>query len=113
LDITNQTKINLIDAYMAPGSLAQYLRILTGAVLDVGNDEVDNIFGPNAGSLNIYYDPDLPENSALLAGDGVWDFAGGNGQLKPYHTPVPPSVFLLGSGLLGLGALGWRRRQRS
>jgi hypothetical protein len=26
-------------------------------------------------------------------------------------TPIPPSVFLLGSGLLGLGALGWRRRQ--
>jgi len=26
-------------------------------------------------------------------------------------VPLPPSLFLLGSGLLGLGALGWRRQQ--
>jgi hypothetical protein len=26
-------------------------------------------------------------------------------------VPLPPSVFLLGSGLLGLGLLGWRRKQ--
>jgi len=27
-------------------------------------------------------------------------------------NPLPPSVLLLGSGLLGLGALGWRRRRQ-
>jgi len=27
-------------------------------------------------------------------------------------TPLPPSALLLGSGLLGLGALGWRRRRK-
>ncbi len=27
-------------------------------------------------------------------------------------TPTPPSLLLLGSGLLGLGALGWRRRKQ-
>jgi hypothetical protein len=26
-------------------------------------------------------------------------------------VPLPPSLFLLGSGLLGMGALGWRRQQ--
>jgi hypothetical protein len=29
------------------------------------------------------------------------------------HTPVPASVLLLGSGLLGMGLVGFRRRQRS
>jgi hypothetical protein len=29
----------------------------------------------------------------------------------PTQTPLPPSVFLLGSGLMGLGLLGWRRRR--
>jgi hypothetical protein len=28
-------------------------------------------------------------------------------------VPLPPSVLLLGSGLLGLGLLGWRRRKES
>jgi len=27
-------------------------------------------------------------------------------------TPIPPSLLLLGSGLLGLGALGWRRKKQ-
>ena len=31
--------------------------------------------------------------------------------LPPSGVPIPPSVLLLGSGLLGLGALGWRRQQ--
>jgi hypothetical protein len=26
-------------------------------------------------------------------------------------VPIPPSVFLMGSGLLGLGLIGWRRKQ--
>ncbi len=32
-------------------------------------------------------------------------------QLSSSAVPLPPSMLLLGSGLLGLGALGWRRRQ--
>jgi hypothetical protein len=28
-----------------------------------------------------------------------------------YSAPIPPSAFLLGSGLLGLGLMGWRRKR--
>ena len=28
------------------------------------------------------------------------------------NVPIPPSVLLMGSGLLGLGLVGWRRRQK-
>lgn len=27
------------------------------------------------------------------------------------HTPLPSTLALLGTGLLGLGALGWRRKK--
>ncbi len=36
-----------------------------------------------------------------------------NNELDNAHVPVPASVLLLGSGLLGMGFLGWRRRERS
>jgi len=40
---------------------------------------------------------------------------GGGGKLVPdpgpNAVPLLPSVLLLGSGLLGLGALGWRRKK--
>jgi hypothetical protein len=32
---------------------------------------------------------------------------------NPNHVPLPPSVLLLGTGILGLVGLGWRRRQVS
>jgi hypothetical protein len=33
-------------------------------------------------------------------------------QLSGSPVPLPPSALLLGSGLLGLGAVGWRRRKK-
>jgi hypothetical protein len=92
---------------------AQYVRVLTGAVLS-GN-VVTNIFGNTVSTLNIYYDPDLAANFYLHG--LTYDFANGpghgqliaDGPITP--TPLPPSALLLGSGLLGLGLLGWRRKR--
>jgi hypothetical protein len=55
--------------------------------------------------LNIYYNASLAGN-AYLDGDS-YDLTYG-GQLIP--TPIPGSGLLLGTGLIGLGLLGWRRR---
>jgi hypothetical protein len=66
----------------------------------------NNIIG-NSEVLNIYYDP--PLNGYL--NDATYTFASGSGKLIP--TPLPASVLLLGSGLLGLGFLGRRRKKRS
>ncbi|GEM_PF-1982835 len=40
-------------------------------------------------------------------------FTGSSQTVQTVANPLPPSALLLASGLLGLGALGWRRRRRS
>jgi hypothetical protein len=104
LNITSQD-INLVDGNAADDG-ALYVGVLMGA--EVSGIAVNNIVSDSTSLLNIYYDPDLALNFYL--GGKTYDLAGGNGQLIPFHTPLPPSVLLLGSGLLGLGLLGWRRR---
>jgi len=42
----------------------------------------------------------------LLAPSSTWSY-------NQTAVPLPPSVLLLGSGLLGLAAVGWRRRKPS
>jgi hypothetical protein len=110
LNINGQI-INLFDGNGAAGG-AQYVGKLIGA--NVSGGVVHNIFGDAASILNIYYDPTVAANFYL--GGLTYNFAGGLGQLIPddpvtSHTPLPPSAFLLGSGLLGLGLLGYRRRR--
>ena len=82
---------------------ALYVGELLGAVLS-GSD-VTNIFqGGTEYDLNIYYNPSLAGNSYL----GGWQYAlAGGGLLSP--VPIPSTVILFASGLLGLVGLGRRR----
>lgn len=106
LNIEGQT-ITLFDGDATAGG-ALYVQRLVGADVTTMPNVVNNIFGPAGDAINIYYNATLLDNDYL---DGLtYDFAGGNGQLIA-HTPLPPSMLLLGSGLLGLGLLGWRRRR--
>jgi len=100
---TGQT-VTLFDGSDSDGG-ALYVEIITGLLIS-GGTAISNITGATK-VVNIYYNPFLPENDYL---NGLtYAFASGNGQLIP--TPLPASLLLLGSGLLGLGFLGWRRRR--
>ena len=101
LNLTGQT-VNLFDGSGSDGG-ALYVEAITG--VNYTGLTVNNIFGSTE-VLNIYYDPNDPLNTYLNA--DTYAFASGQGHLIP--TPVPASVLLFGSGLLGLGLLG-RRRQ--
>ena len=107
LDLTGQT-LNLFDGTDTNGG-AQYLEVIAGLVLT--GLTVDNIIGSNTEVLNLYYDPTQVDNAYL---NGLtYAFISGYGHLIPTTTvPVPASVLLFGSGLLGLGLLGWRRQRR-
>ncbi|MBI5788228.1 MAG: PEP-CTERM sorting domain-containing protein [Candidatus Schekmanbacteria bacterium] len=51
-------------------------------------------------------------NGTLRIGIHVQGFEGGGSESFVNKVPVPPTAILLGSGLLGLGLLGWRRKKK-
>lgn len=96
LNLTGET-LTLYDGSGSDGG-AQYLRKILG--VEFNGLLVTNITGN--GLLNLYYDPTQPENAYL--GGLTYDLTGG-GHLSP--VPIPSTLLLLGSGLMGLA--GWRR----
>jgi hypothetical protein len=110
LDITGQTLHCKDGNTIANGD--QWLEVLIGATYTdkAENAALTNIFNDDpVNVLNLYYDKNLAANDYLGGFDYV--ITGGAGGHLYAHTPLPPSVLLLGSGLLGLGALKWRRRR--
>ncbi len=82
------------------------------------NALLTNIFNTSADPITIVYAPHDPLNQYLItAGNPTGAYiipginGGVNGLLVADAVPLPPSVLLLGSGLLGLGAMGWRRKR--
>jgi hypothetical protein len=59
-----------------------------------------------------YYDQSVDAAAAWVADmSGLNHNLSGASASQVTHTPVPASLFLLGSGLLGLGLLGYRRKR--
>ncbi len=115
LNITGQT-LHLIDSNATPNG-DQWLQVLTGAtyMAKAQNALLTNIFNADNDVLNLYYNKNLAANAYF----GGFDYIIPADPAVPgavqghliAHTPMPPAVLLLGSGLLGLGALGWRRKR--
>ncbi|MEJ2092228.1 MAG: hypothetical protein P8X65_08545, partial [Syntrophobacterales bacterium] len=114
--ITNQKEIHLYDGDGGGGG-ALYVDIIRGVESPgyTGGETLENIFNASTTPINIYYDSTFGLNGYLNNHDYVIPadpmvLGAVNGMLIA-HTPLPPSVLLLGSGLLGLGLLGWRRKR--
>jgi hypothetical protein len=103
LDITGQ-QIELVDGNTTKGG-AFYAGLLLGAALN-GN-KVSNIYG---NGLDLYYDPLLADNAYLKG--GTYALLDG-GSLAPVHTPLPPTLWMVLSGLAGLGMLRRRKVNKS
>jgi len=98
-----------IDLRIWDGNIVEGAGLYVGALgleggIDTGSLFIDYILS----DFNIYYDPTRPENDYL---NGLTFALNGNGFLMPSNVPVPPAVWLFGSGLLGL--IGIARRKKS
>lgn len=105
LSIAAGGSLSLVDGNSGNSSTALYVGVISGLVFD-GSGRITNI----SGNVNIYYDPVL--NPSLNY--QTYAFSSGTGSLLSAVLPVPlpDSVWLLGSGLVGLLLLGRRRRRR-
>ena len=118
LSIGSGQTLNVQDGNTTNASTALYVNELLG--LSVSGGMVQNITGGTASDpINIYYNAANAANFYFSGGTNLdIPFATGFGAVKWDPTvpsspvPLPPSVLLLGSGLLGLGAMGWRRKHQ-
>lgn len=82
-----------------------YTIVATGTIFGPGNFPTAS--GPNVEPF-VHITLNLPNATSYSFSDpeAWWGTATGN------TVPLPPSVLLMGSGLLGLGLVGWRRRSQ-
>jgi hypothetical protein len=101
-----------------PDGTPEYVNIIVDNNIKINNDEVGGSLDPTeAYSINVL--PEMNDKKLILTvqsmGDGgsIGDFYYCSATLEVTYTPVPapPTLFLVGSGLLGLGAMGWRRKR--
>ncbi len=105
LDLTGES-LTLSDGNTGNAGTALYVGEILGVIrVDHGDGSwgAGNITG---NGLNIYYDPSLAGNEYL---SGLRYAMGAGGSLIPSPVPIPSTLLLFGSGLLGLVGLGRRR----
>jgi hypothetical protein len=103
LNINSGVELSIFD-----GNIFEGAGLYVGALgleggVDTGSLLIDYILS----DFNIYYDPTRPENDYL---QGLTFALNGDGFLMPSAVPVPPAVWLFGSGLLGLVAVARRKK---
>jgi hypothetical protein len=131
--------VNLPNNYVAYGDLAFDSGVLYGSLFktngsnkfelyNIGTSHKIGTFPDDDNIDGLAYFPNSPSTGTLYGitrGGTLYTINPSNGALSnshstglsnvygatyATHTPIPPSAFLLGSGLLGLGLLGWRRK---
>jgi len=102
MTIYDGVSLSVGDGNAASGA-ALYVGLLD---LQGGLTQLANI----SSDYNIYYDPTASGNGYL---NGQTYALNGNGFLIPAAVPLPPAVWLFGSALLGLVAVGRRKRMGS
>ncbi len=100
--LASGVSLNIFDSN-ADGDAAFYVGLIN---LSDGVDLDSLLISYISSDFNIYYNPLLAGNAYL---NGQTFALNGSGFLMPSTVPVPPAVWLFGSGLLGLIAIARRR----
>ncbi|MEJ5330098.1 MAG: hypothetical protein WHT07_08085 [Desulfobaccales bacterium] len=104
LSIAPGGSLVLKDSFPDDGNTAAlYVGVISGLVFDKDTGLITNI----SGDFNIYYDPYKND-----FGFKTFKLASGTGKVMSAVVPLPGSVWLLGSGLVGLLLVCRRRRRR-